>query len=43
MGHNNNISDFCGEISEILPNTLSKVAPKKGALLYEKQGDFPNI
>ena len=28
MGHNNNIYDFCGEISEILPNTLSKVAPK---------------
>ena len=29
MGHNNNINDFCGdfcgEISEILPNTLSKV------------------
>ena len=28
MEHNNNIYDFCGEISEILPNTLSKVAPK---------------
>ena len=28
MGHNNNIYDFCGEISEISPNTLSKVAPK---------------
>ena len=25
MGHNNNIYDFCGEISKILPNTLSKV------------------
>ena len=25
MGHNNNINDFCGEISEISPNTLSKV------------------
>ena len=25
LGHNNNIYDFCGEISEILPNTLSKV------------------
>ena len=25
MGHNNNIYDFCGEISEISPNTLSKV------------------
>ena len=28
MGHNNNIYDFCGEISENFPNTLSKVAPK---------------
>ena len=32
MEHNNNIYDFCGdlcgEISEISPNTLSKVAPK---------------
>ena len=36
MGHNNNINDFCGdffgEISEILPNTLSKAAPKKPLL-----------
>ena len=32
MGLNNNIydfcGDFCGEISEISPKTLSKVAPK---------------
>ena len=28
MGHNNNIYNFCGEISKISPNTLSKVAPK---------------
>ena len=28
MEHNNNIYDFCGEISQISPNTLSKVAPK---------------
>ena len=27
MEHNNNINDFCGEISEISPNTLSKAAP----------------
>ena len=27
MGHNNNMYDFCGEISEISPNTLSKVDP----------------
>ena len=25
MEHNNNINDFCGEISEILPHTPSKV------------------
>ena len=35
MGHNNNMYDFCGEISEILPNTLSKVAPKKGHFCME--------
>ena len=35
MGHNNNIYDFCGEISKILPNTLSKVALKKGHFCME--------
>ena len=44
MEHNNNIydfcGDFCGEISEISPNTLSKVDPKERPLLYEKMVKF---
>ena len=35
MEHNNNIYDFCGEIDEISPNTLSKVAPKTGHFCME--------
>ena len=35
MGHNNKKYDFCGEISEISPNTPSKVAPKKGHFCME--------
>ena len=42
MEHNNNIYDFCGEISEISPNTLSKVAPKKGHFCM-KNGEISPI
>ena len=45
MGHNNNIydfcGDFCGDISKILPNTLSKVAPK--SIFVEKTVTFSQI
>ena len=37
MGHNNN--KFCGEISKISPNTLSKVAPK--TTFVGKRARFP--
>ena len=39
--HKYNTYDFCGEISEILSNTLSKVAPEP--LLQRKRQNFPNI
>ena len=45
MEHNNNIydfcGDFCGEISEISPNTLSKVAPKTGHFCIENREISP--
>ena len=41
MGHNNNIYDFCGEISKISPNTLSKVAPKNH--ICRENGDVSPI
>ena len=40
MEHNN-IYDFCGEIDEISPNTLSKVAPKTGHFCRENGGISP--
>ena len=42
MEHNNKKYDFCGEISEILPNTPNKVAPKKGHFCM-KNGDISPI
>ena len=41
MEHNNNIYDFSGEISEISPNTLSKVAPKTGHFCRKNREIFP--
>ena len=41
MEHNNNIYDFCGEIDEISPNTLSKVAPKTGHFCMENREISP--